>query len=440
MPETIEKIILSNLIFNDYYSRKVLTYLKEEYFHNQTHLQTFILIKKHILKYNTLPTLQSLLIDLSSTPNVNEQISISCNDFINKLKPPSNIDNIWLIDQTEKFCKQKAIHNALKSSIDIFDKSQNGMEDADKIPEILKKALSVSFNPSIGHDYIQDSETRYDHYKEKLPSIPFDLEYMNLITDGGLIPGTLNIMIAMTGAGKTLFMTHCAANNISKGYNVLYITLEMSKYKIAERVDANLMNIPLSDLKEMPKDYFLKGFEKIRSMIPGKLIIEEFPTASASVADFRRLINNLYLRKNFKPDIIYVDYVNICRSARLSSGEGNSYSYIKAVAEELRGLAVEVGVPIVSASQLNRTGYNNNDVDLTNISESMGLPMTCDLILAMIVSEKLDQLGCVMFKQLKNRYNDPNFHKRFVVGIERSKMRLFDVDQEIVINDLELKA
>ena len=331
--------------------------------------------------------------------------------------------------ETEKFCQEKAIHNAILESIQILDGKIKTDKSKGSIPKILSDALSVSFDPNIGHDYLEDFESRFEFYHKTEKRIPFDLDYFNRITKGGLPIKTLNIALAGTGVGKSLFMCHVAASSLSQNYNVLYITMEMAKEKIAERIDANLLNVKLDDLANLPKDTYDRKISRLKENIKGKLIIEEYPTASASTIHFRNLINDLALKKNFKPDIVFIDYLNICASARLKHGANvNSYSYIKAIAEELRGLAVEYGVPIVSATQTTRSGYTNTDPGLEDTSESFGLPATADMMFALVTSEELESLGQIMVKQLKNRYNDPTLNKRFAIGVDRSKMRLYDID------------
>ena len=335
----------------------------------------------------------------------------------------------WLLNETEKFCQEKALHNAILESIQILDGKIKTDKSKGAIPKILSDALSVSFDPNIGHDYLEDSESRFEFYHKTEKRIPFDLDYFNRITKGGLPIKTLNIALAGTGVGKSLFMCHVAASSLSQNYNVLYITMEMAKEKIAERIDANLLNVKLDDLANLPKDTYDRKISRLKENIKGKLIIEEYPTASASTIHFRNLINDLALKKNFKPDIVFIDYLNICASSRLKHGANvNSYSYIKAIAEELRGLAVEYGVPIVSATQTTRSGYTNTDPGLEDTSESFGLPATADMMFALVTSEELESLGQIMVKQLKNRYNDPTLNKRFAIGVDRSKMRLYDID------------
>jgi replicative DNA helicase len=411
--------------------RRVLPFLKTEYFTEKTDKVIFDEITKFTEDYNTTPTIESIGLAVRERRNLNEEEVEKCEAYIKEIessnKEQSEIQ--WLIDKTEKFCQEKAIYNAVLSSISIIDgKDKN--HDKGQIPKILSDALAVSFDSSVGHDYLENSDERYDFYHRHEERIPFDLEFFNKITKGGLPTKTLNIALAGTGVGKSLFMCHCAAGAMSLGRNVLYITMEMAEEKIAERIDANLLNVTLDSLMELPKDMYDKKVSKLRSKITGKLIIKEYPTASASVTHFRALLNELNLKKSFKPDIIFVDYLNICCSSRIKAGANvNSYTYVKSIAEELRGLAVEYGVPIVSATQTTRSGFTSSDPGLEDTSESFGLPATADMMFALITSEELEELGQLMVKQLKNRYNDPSYYKRFTIGVDRAKMRLYDVEQ-----------
>jgi len=411
--------------------RRVLPFLKTEYFTEKTDKVIFDEIIKFTEDYNTTPTIESIGLAVRERRNLNEEEVEKCEAYIKEIessnKEQSEIQ--WLIDKTEKFCQEKAIYNAVLSSISIIDgKDKN--HDKGQIPKILSDALAVSFDSSVGHDYLENSDERYDFYHRHEERIPFDLEFFNKITKGGLPTKTLNIALAGTGVGKSLFMCHCAAGAMSLGRNVLYITMEMAEEKIAERIDANLLNVTLDSLMELPKDMYDKKVSKLRSKITGKLIIKEYPTASASVTHFRALLNELNLKKSFKPDIIFVDYLNICCSSRIKAGANvNSYTYVKSIAEELRGLAVEYGVPIVSATQTTRSGFTSSDPGLEDTSESFGLPATADMMFALITSEELEELGQLMVKQLKNRYNDPSYYKRFTIGVDRAKMRLYDVEQ-----------
>jgi archaellum biogenesis ATPase FlaH len=425
----LEDVIFSNLIHSEDYARQALPHLKSEYFHDAVDRKIFHLIQDYVNKYNHVPTKDALIIDLSNTDGLSEDQFKNAKDSINNFGALEKKDATWLVDQTEKFCQDKAIYNAIMNSIKILD-DKEGKLSKGSIPQLLTEALGISFDPSIGHDFIENAEARYDFYHTKVQRIPFNLEYMNKITKGGLPRKTLNIALAGTGVGKSLFMCHCAADNLMQGLNVLYITLEMAEERIAERIDANLMNVTMDELEEMPRESYLKKINRVREKAPGRLIIKEYPTTSAGSANFRHLLNELKLKKNFIPDIIYIDYLNICGSSRIRAGSNvNSYTLVKAIAEELRGLAVEFNVPIVSATQTTRSGYGNSDVELTDTSESFGLPATADFMFAIIASEELEKLGQLMIKQLKNRYNDPNRYKRFVIGVDRARMKLYDAEQ-----------
>ena len=423
----IEQLIFSNLIFNETYARKSLPFLKDDYFQSRTDKTLFNLVSDYVERYNSLPTKEALAIEISNVKGLSDdEVKLLKQQVTDVSEDKTDIE--WLYDQTEKFCQDKAVYNAVMDSINILD--GKGGQDKGAIPDILSKALAVSFDTHIGHDFLEDSDERYEYYHRKEARLPFDLDYFNLITKGGLPKKTLNIALAGTGVGKSLFMCHCAAANLSQGSNVLYITMEMAEEKIAERIDANLLNEAIDMLSMLPKDVYDKKIERIKSKTPGKLIIKEYPTASAGSNHFRHLLNELKLKRNFKPDIIYIDYLNICMSSRLKFGANvNSYTYVKSIAEELRGLAVEFNVPIVSATQTTRSGYSNTDVGLEDTSESFGLPATADLMFALITSEELEGLGQIMVKQLKNRYNDPFFHRKFVVGVDKSKMKLYNVEQ-----------
>lgn len=414
---------------NESYTRKVLPFLLEEYFVSENDRTLFKEIKSFILKYNNLPTYDALVIEIDSLRNIKEEQVKTITDTLKELsedKIDTNID--WLSDSTEKFCQEKAIYNAIMKSIDVMN-NKNSTLTKGAIPQLLSDALSVSFDPNVGHDYLEQYDYRYEYYHRVLEKIPFDLEFFNKITRGGVPKKTLNIALAGTGVGKSLFMCHVAASCLNQGRNVLYITLELAEEEVAKRIDANLMNVTFEDLMRMPKDMYEKKAENLKSKTNGKLIIKEYPTAGASTIHFKALLNELSLKKSFKPDIIFVDYLNICMSARVKPGSNiNSYTYIKSIAEELRGLAVEYSVPVVSATQTTRSGFSNSDVELTDTSESFGLPATADFMFALIATEELDALGQIMVKQLKNRYNDPTINKRFVLGIDRAKMKLFDVE------------
>jgi replicative DNA helicase len=425
---SIEKVIFNNLIHNEEYSRKVIPFLKEEYFVDVTDKITFNLINEYVNKYNAFPTKEALLIDLSNK-QVNEETFKRCKDAIESIQSGDDTKVDWLLDQTEKFCQEKAVYNAIMSSIQILD-DKTGKTTKGAIPQILSDALAVSFDTNIGHDFLEDSENRFEFYHRKESRIPFDLDLLNKITKGGLPNKTLNIILAGTGVGKSLFMCHCAASHLSMGKNVLYITMEMAEEKIAERIDANLLDVTIDELALLPHDSYMKKITRVKSRTPGKLIIKEYPTACAGSANFRHLINELKIKKNFIPDVVYIDYLNICMSSRIRVGSNvNSYTLVKAIAEELRGLAVEFNVPIISATQTTRSGYSSSDLDLTDTSESFGLPATADFMIGLQTSDDLEQLGQILIKQLKNRYNDPGIDKKFVVGVDRSKMRLYNVEQ-----------
>jgi replicative DNA helicase len=425
----IEKTILSHLLFNEEYARRVVPFLKDDYFQTQSDKTVYQLIDGYIKQYNSPPTKEVLQIELRNREGLSETVFKESKEVIDNLTT-DNTQIEWLINSTEKFCQEKAVYNAIMASIKILD-DKNNPSSTGMIPTLLSDALGVSFDVSIGHDYFSDANSRFDFYHQAEEHIPFDLDFFNKITKGGLVRKTLNIALAGTGVGKSLFMCHCAAFNLTQGKNVLYITMEMSEEKIAERIDANLLNVTIDELAILPKDAYDKKIERVKSKTTGKLIIKEYPTASAGSAHFRHLINELKIKRNFVPDIIYIDYLNICSSSRLKAGSNvNSYTYVKAIAEELRGLAVEFNVPIVSATQTTRSGYGNSDVELTDTSESFGLPATADLMFALISTEEMEALNQILVKQLKNRYNDPTIHRRFVVGIDRAKMRLYNTEQE----------
>ena len=428
----LEQTILKNLVYNEEYLRKVLPFLKPEYFTNRIEKLIYNEISTFATNYNTSPTIESIGIAIREKNNISADEVEKCETYIKEIETSKETQTKmeWLIDKSELFCQEKAIYNAVLGSISILD-GKDKTHDKGSIPKILSDALSVSFDNSIGHDYLDDSDSRFEFYHRVEQRIPFDLDYFNKITKGGLPKKTLNIALAGTGVGKSLFMCHVAAGCMTQGKNVLYITLEMAEEKIAERIDANLLNVTVDELSELPKDLYDKKVNKVKQMTTGKLIIKEYPTASASSIHFRTLLNELHLKRNFVPDIIFIDYLNICCSARIKAGANvNSYTYVKAIAEELRGLAVEFSVPIVSATQTTRSGFTSSDPGLEDTSESFGLPATADLMFALISSEELESLGQIMVKQLKNRYSDPTLYKRFVLGIDRSKMRLYDVEQQ----------
>jgi len=426
--EKIETTILRNLLFNNEYCRKVLPFIKTEYFENLHEKVVFEEICKFIVAYEELATKEVLLIETEKRTDITEDTYKTICDYVSKLDD-GHADLEWVTDTTEKWCRDRAIYLALMESIKIAD-GQDEKKNRDAIPSILQEALAVGFDNNVGHDYLNDFEKRYDFYHKKQEKIPFDLDYFNKITKGGIPNKTLNIALAGTGVGKSLFMCHVAASVLLQGKNVLYITLEMSEEKIAERIDANLLNINIKDIETLPKIMFESKVNAIAKKTQGTLIIKEYPTASAHSGHFRALLNELQLKKSFRPDIIFIDYLNICASSRYKGNLSvNSYSYIKSIAEELRGLAVEMNVPIFSATQTTRSGSTNSDPDLTDTSESFGLPATADLMFALISTEELEQLGQIMVKQLKNRYIDLTSNKRFVVGIDRAKMKLYDVEQ-----------
>jgi replicative DNA helicase len=425
----IETTILNHLVFDEEYARKVIPFLKDEYFSDYKDRLVFKLITEYIDKYNSLPSKEALAIDLSNKEGINEATFKECKESI-ELLVKTETDLSWVIDQTEKWCQDRAIYNAIMSSIQILD-DKTGKTSKGGIPQILSDALAVSFDTHIGHDFIEDSDSRFEFYHTKEVRVPFDLDYFNKITQGGLPKKTLNIALAGTGVGKSLFMCHCAAANMIAGLNVLYITLEMSEERIAERIDANLLDVTIDDLKILPKDIYDKKIDRVKGKTTGKLIVKEYPTACAGSANFRHLLNELKIKKNFAPDIIYIDYLNICISSRIKNGANvNSYTLVKSIAEELRGLAVEFNVPIVSATQTTRSGYSNSDVGLEDTSESFGLPATADFMFALVKqSDEMADLNQIMVKQLKNRYGDPNLNGKFVIGVDRGKMRLYDVEQ-----------
>lgn len=424
----IEDLILSNLAMDEKYSRKVLPFIDSAYFHAKSYKLVFKLIKDHIDKYNALPSKSSLLVDLQEIENISENDYKDSESLVSRFEKDEALDVDWLSDSTEKFCQDKAIYNALMQSIEIVDGSGQELTKG-AIPKILTDALSVSFDGSIGHDFFDDYEKRFEFYHRKEERIPFDIEYMNTVTNGGFPRKSLNIFLAGTNVGKSLAMCHCAASNIADGKNVLYITLEMAEERISERIDANLLDVAIGEIKDLKKDSYFSKMEKLKKKTAGRLVVKEYPTASANANHFRVLLNELKIKKNFIPDIIYIDYLNICSSSRVKPGSNmNSYGYIKSIAEELRGLSVEFGPPIVSATQTTRSGFVNSDVGLEDTSESFGLPATADFMVALIRTEELDELGQLMIKQLKNRYGDPSKYKRFVVGVDMTKMRLYNVE------------
>ena len=424
----VENLVIKNLLLDEEYVRKAMPFIKAEYFSELLEKNLYNVINKYFTEYNALPTKEALEIEVGQLGNISDEQHRQTIQYIRDIDDEKS-EYDWILDTTENWCKERAIYLALMESIKIAE-GNDEKRATGAIPSILSDALAVSFDNHIGHDYLQDYEERYEFYHQTEEKIPFDLEFFNRITKGGLPNKTLNIALAGTGVGKSLFMCHVASSILLQSKNVLYITLEMAEEKIAERIDANLLSVDIQQLDQLPKMMFDSKVNKIAKKTQGTLIVKEYPTASASVAHFRALLNDLALKKAFKPDIIFIDYLNICASSRYSKlGNVNSYSYIKAIAEELRGLAVEANVPIVSATQTTRSGYGSSDVDLTDTSESFGLPATADLMFALISTEELEEINQIMVKQLKNRYNDPTLNKRFVVGIDRAKMRLYDVEQ-----------
>ena len=428
MEARIENTIIKNLIQNDTYTRKVIPFIKSEYFTESSEKLIFEEISNYFDKYTKSPTVEALLINLDNVTSKGDAIVKSSKQLVENIKTDDTpLD--WLIDETEKWCKDRAIYIAVMDSIEVLDKKSQ--RSTGEIPELLRDALSVSFDSNIGHDQIEDAEKRYDFYTTEEEKLPFDLEYFNKITKGGLPNKTLNICLAGTGVGKSLFMCHMASNCLLMGKNVLYITMEMSEERIAERIDANTMNVPMKELPDVSKKEYDKKIQRIKNKTKGKLIVKEYPTAAAHVGHFRHLLQELNIKKDFRPDIIFIDYLNICASHRIRPGSGaNSYTLVKSIAEELRGLAVEYDVPMVSATQTTRSGYGSTDIGLEDTSESFGLPATADLMFALITSDELEDLDQLVVKQLKNRYNDPTIFKRFVIGVDRSRMKLYDVEQE----------
>jgi len=428
MALTIEQTILKNLIQNDEFIRKTLPFIKEEFFQERQEQFLFREIKEYFMKYSASPTSEALLITIDEKDNIDSQLM---GDISNLLKivgdDTEKTPYDWLLDTSEEWCKDRAIYNGVMDSIEIIRDESRSKGD---IPEILKDALSTSFDSNIGHDFLEDYESRFDFYHTEEEKIPFDLEMMNKITKGGLPNKSLNICMAGTGVGKSLFMCHMASSCLLQGKNVLYVTMEMAEEKIAERIDANLLDISLNDLQDLPKEMYDRKIKRVRDKTKGKLIIKEYPTASAHVGHLRHLLQELSLKKDFVPDMMFIDYLNICASSRVRpGGQVNTYSYVKSIAEEMRGLAVEFDVPIMSATQTNRTGFVSTDIGLEDTSESFGLPATADFMFAVMSTEELQELDQIMIKQLKNRYNDPTYNRRFVLGIDRAKMRLYDCEQ-----------
>ena len=428
METRIENTIIKNLIQNDTYTRKVIPFIKSEYFTESSERLVFEEISNYFDKYTKSPTVEALLINLDNVNSKGDAIVKSSKQLVENIETDDTpLD--WLIDETEKWCKDRAIYIAVMDSIEVLD--EKSKRSTGEIPDLLKDALSVSFDTHIGHDQLEDADERFEFYNTEEEKMPFDLEYFNKITKGGLPNKTLNICLAGTGVGKSLFMCHMASNCLLMGKNVLYITMEMSEERIAERIDANTMNVPMKELPDVSKKEYDKKIQRIKNKTKGKLIVKEYPTAAAHVGHFRHLLQELNIKKDFRPDIIFIDYLNICASHRIRPGSGaNSYTLVKSIAEELRGLAVEYDVPMVSATQTTRSGYGSTDIGLEDTSESFGLPATADLMFALITSDELEDLDQLVVKQLKNRYNDPTIFKRFVIGVDRSRMKLYDVEQE----------
>ena len=425
----MQSVILRSFFTHDDYMRKVVPFMQPEYFEG-TYRSLFKEFAQYVAKYNGIPSLESFKISLSESDKISEEHLRHASDILPDLFTKDHDTSLeWLLDNTEKWCQDRALYNAVMESISIIDgKHQSLTKNA--LPDILSKALAVTFDTSIGHDYLKDAEERYNFYHEVQERLPFDLEYLNKITKGGLPKKSLNIILAGTGVGKSLFMCHCAAGALAQGKNVLYITMEMAEERIAERIDANLLDVPLDQIETLSKDMFVNKVKNIEARTQGKLIIKEYPTGAAHVGHFRALLNELQLKKKFKPDIVFIDYLNICTSSRMKGlgGSINTYSFIKSIAEEMRGLAVEMNLPIMSATQTTRSGFSNSDPGLEDTSESFGLPATADLMLALVSNDELQTLNQILVKQLKNRYADPNISKRFVIGVDRSKMKLFDVE------------
>ena len=426
MSDRIERIILRNLFYNEDFTRKALPFIKSEFFTNHNESTLFGEINEFVNKYKNLPTKETILVELNKRKDLKEEELSEIKTIVNKLDN-QEVELQWLLDTTEKFCKDRAVHNAVLEGIQILD-GKDKKQNPEAIPTILSNALEVSFDNHIGHDYIDDAEARFEFYHKKEKRFKFDLNYFNRITKGGVPSKTLNIALAGTGVGKSLFMCHAASNWLTQGKNVLYITLEMAEERIAERVDANLFDVTIDDLHAMPKDMYDNKVSKLQKKTIGQLIIKEYPTASAHSGHFRALLNELSLKKTFKPDVVFIDYLNICASSRFKGGNISSYFYIKAIAEELRGLAVEFDMPIFSATQTTRSGFTSTDIGLEDTAESFGLPATADFMFALISNDELDQLNQLKVKQLKNRFGDPSMNRSFIIGVDRSKMRLFDVE------------
>jgi replicative DNA helicase len=431
----IENIVLSQLISNEEYIRRALPFIKGEYFFEPPQKFLFETIDTYIQKYNSIPTKEALNIEVENTSGISEGLFKNTVQLLESLEPQTSDIN-WLIDQTEKFCQDKALYNAIRESLKIIEKGESGNISKGNIPNLLQDALSVSFDPDVGHDYTEDADSRYEYYTRKESRLAFHLEILNIITNGGLLPKTLNMVMAGPGVGKTMFMTDCASSYLMDGKNVVYITLEISEEEIGKRIDANLLNTRLDDLESLTHDEFNKKIEKVRERTGKKLIIKEYPAGSANASHFRYFLNELRLKKNFVPDVVIIDYLNICSSARVKAGGSvNSYSLIKSVAEEIRGLASEFKIPIITATQVNRSGSSDSDFDMDSIADSFGIAYTVDLLIGLATNDELYAINQITAKQLKNRYRDMNKNKRFYIGVERDKMRLYDVDQSKVEDD-----
>ena len=426
----MESLILSHLLYNEEYARKVIPYLKAEYFHKTSDKIIFNIVQDFITKYNSLPSKEICYIDLTNQENLSEQDFKECQTTIGALEVSEKTELDWLTTKTEEFCKEKALYNVIRKSITYLDDKTGKLGDKGVLTKLFADALAVPFDPAIGHDFFDDFVSRWELYHLTENRIAFDLELFNKITRGGVARKTLSILMGPPGIGKSIFLCHFAAANLSAGYNVLYITLEMAQERIAERIDANLLDVPIEDLEKLSKEEYTAKIRKIKQKTDGKLIIKEYPTSGAGSNHFRHLLEELKIKKNFRPDIIYVDYLNICASARMKYGSNvNTYMYMKSVAEELRGIAVEYEVPVFTATQVNRQGFRNSDPDMENTSDSIGLPQTTDLMFTLITNEDLEKMNQIMVKQLKNRYSDPNYFKRFVVGVDKKKMRLYNTEQ-----------
>jgi archaellum biogenesis ATPase FlaH len=425
----LENTILANLLYNDDFSRKVIPYIKEEYFDDVATKKIFSSFLEYVTVYKEPPSLEALKITLNARKDLNEDLFKTVSKTIDELKTDAATNQEWLLTETEKFCQNKDLFNSIRKSILILD-GQDSEQDKGSIPKLLSDSLGINFDSHVGHDYLEDGDSRYEFYHRKEERLPFDIDILNKITKGGLPRKSLSVFLAQTGAGKSLVMCHMAASSLMFGKNVLYITAEMAEERIAERIDANLLDVTIDALHDMPKATFDKKIERIKSKTQSKLVVKEYPTGVGHAGHFRHLLNELKLKKNFVPDIIFIDYLNICSSSRIKgAAAANTYVLVKSIAEEIRGLAMEFNLPIVSATQANRGGYDNTDMDLTNTSESIGLPATVDFMLALITSEELEKMGQIMIKQLKNRWGDLSYYKRFVVGIERSKMRIYDLEE-----------